>query len=130
VNGTVKRLEQIPLNNPVKNLYNVNALMCYETLSEDAFPYMIGLVDFSGDSVVPNDLKTVEVNAYTWAIFRTENHSPNEMVDKIQGLWKRIFPEWFPNSGYEHADGPDMELYYNINDKLGYSEVWIPVVKK
>lgn len=129
-NGTVKRLEQITLNNPVKNLCNVNAIMCYETTSEDTFPYMIGLVDFSGDSVVPSDLKTVDVNAYTWAIFRTENHKPSETVEKIQALWKRIFPEWFPNSGYEHAEGPDMELYFMLDDNLSYSEVWIPVVRK
>lgn len=129
-NGTVKRLEQIVLNNPIKNLSKVNALMCYETTSEDTFPYMIGLVDFSGDSVVPSDLKTIDIKAYTWAIFRTENHGPNETVAKIQELWNRIFPEWFPNSGYEHAEGPDMELFYTLDNNLYYSEVWIPVVKK
>lgn len=129
-NGTVKRLKQIELKNPIKNLCNVNAIMCYEMLENDTFPYMIGLIDFDGTSSVPSDLKTVNVSAFTWAIFRTENHKPSETVEKIQAIWKRIFPEWFPNSGYEHAEGPDMELYYMLDDKLGYSEVWIPVVKR
>lgn len=129
-NGTIKKLEEISLNNPVENLYKINAIMCYETLGEDEFPYMIGLIDFSGDSVVPNELKSVEVKEYTWAIFRTEDYRHDEMISKIQALWSRIFPEWFPNSGYEHADGPDMELYYKINNDFGYSEIWIPVVKK
>jgi len=51
-------------------------------------------------------------------------------ADKIQGVWKRIFPEWFPTSGYEHAGGPELELTYTISDSKFYSEIWIPVVKK
>lgn len=49
-----------------------------------------------------------------------------------QWYLQRIFSEWFPNSGYEHAQVPEIEAYYD-GDKMAAdykSEVWIPVVKK
>lgn len=129
-NGTIERLSSIKLTNPVKDLCSVNAIMCYSMLSPNTFPYMIGVIDFEGDAEVPSDLTVVNVDAFTWAIFRTENHKQSETSEKIQELWKRIFPEWFPTSGYEHAAGPDLELYFCIDENTAYSEVWIPVVKK
>jgi AraC family transcriptional regulator len=78
----------------------------------------------------PNDLVKVEVPVFTWAIFKIEEYSMEQTVEKIQALWKRIFPEWFPASGYEHAEGPELELYYSSGGGKYYSEVWIPVVKK
>ena len=129
-NGTVERLSKIKVNNPIKDLCNVNAIMCYNMTNPNTFPYMIGVVDFEGDAEIPADFVTVNVDAFTWAIFKTENHKQSETPEKIQALWKRIFPEWFPTSGYEHAAGPELELYYNIDENTSYSEVWIPVVKK
>lgn len=52
------------------------------------------------------------------------------LSEKIEILWKRIFPEWFPRSGQEHTAGPELELYYDVDEDMTYSEVWIPVIKK
>lgn len=129
-NGTFEKLSSVKVKNSIPGLCCSNAIMCYRTVSHNSIPYMIGVIDFEGDAAVPSDLMTVNVDALTWAIFRTENHSQSETTEKIQALWKRIYPEWFPTSGYEHAEGPEMELYYGVDDNTSYSEVWIPVVKK
>ena len=72
----------------------------------------------------------LEVPALTWAIFPTGEHTDEETTEAIQAVWKRIYPEWFPTSGYEHADGPEFEMYHNLGNGRYVSEVWIPVVKK
>ncbi|MEN6312844.1 MAG: GyrI-like domain-containing protein [Clostridiaceae bacterium] len=59
----------------------------------------------------------------------TEKHAQDQTTEKVQALWKRIFPEWFPTSGYEHADAPEFEMYYRAGDDKYIAEVWIPVVK-
>lgn len=129
-NGTLDRLDKVTVASPIKGLCNSNAIMCYRHTGENTFPYMIGVIDFEGSTAVPEDLVSVEVPPFTWVIFRTEEHKPSETTEKIQAIWKRIFPEWFPNSGYEHAPGPELELYYESGEDRCYSEVWIPVVKK
>ena len=52
---------------------------------------------------------------------------PNPMQD----IWKRIYSEWLPNSGYQHAMIPEIE-YYSSGDMLAEdyrSEIWIPIKK-
>jgi AraC family transcriptional regulator len=91
---------------------------------------MIGVVDPDGTLQAPGDFETLEVKPYTWAIFKSEEHGLADASEKIQEVWKRIFPEWFPTSDYEHAGGPEFEMTYPISEDRFYSEVWIPVVKK
>jgi AraC family transcriptional regulator len=95
---------------------------------ERYFTYMIG-------AVVPVDAEAggfavLEVPALTWAIFPTGEHTDEQTTEAIQAVWKRIYPEWFPTSGYEHAEGPEFEMYHNLGNGRYVSEVWIPVVKK
>ncbi|RAP73403.1 AraC family transcriptional regulator [Paenibacillus montanisoli] len=113
----------------IPGLGEVGAIMCYRHTGEDTFPYMICAFDFQSEAD-PQGLQRLEVKPHTWAIFKSEEGTQAETGEKIQAVWKRIFPEWFPNSGYEHADGPELELYFHTGDNRGYSEVWIPVVKK
>ncbi|WP_206109300.1 AraC family transcriptional regulator [Paenibacillus sp. HB172176] len=69
-----------------------------------------------------------EVGAYSWAVFTATGPMPGA----IQTLFSRIFQEWFPATGYEHAGGPEIEVYPPGNPYADdyRSEVWIPVVKK
>ena len=95
---------------------------------EDAFTYMI-----CHDAPKNGAIKGYEklcVGEYTWAIFETDEHAESEISPKIQSLWKRIYPEWFPNSGYEHACGPEFEMYFHKGGGRYVSQVWIPVRKK
>jgi AraC family transcriptional regulator len=128
-NGTIDHLNKIVPASKVEGLCNTNGIMCYRCTGENTFPYMIGAIDFDGTTVVPKEYTSVSVPAFTWAIFKTEEHKESETTEKIQAVWKRIFPEWFPSSGYEHADGPELELYYSLGEDRCYSEIWIPVVK-
>ncbi len=69
-----------------------------------------------------------DVPACTWAIFDCRGAMP----DAIQTLQKRIITEWLPASGYEYADAPDIEVYFEGDQQSPdyHCEVWIPVVKK
>ncbi|MGX7420194.1 GyrI-like domain-containing protein [Carnobacterium gallinarum] len=75
----------------------------------------------------PTDFETLEIGSQMWAIFEVVGPMP----EAIQDAWQRIFSEWFPKSGYEHADGPEFE-WYSLEDPARedyLSEIWIPVVK-
>lgn len=76
----------------------------------------------------PQGLSELVIPASTWAIFQVIGPMPTAM----QETWGRIFSEWFPASGYQHAKSPELELYFSENtDSPSYKcEIWIPVVKK
>ena len=65
--------------------------------------------------------------AATWGIFESRGPIP----EAIHGLMQRIFGEWFPTSGWEHAAGPELEIYSrdNVRDPDYYSEIWVPLLK-
>lgn len=71
------------------------------------------------------DFASYTVPAFTWAIFPGTGPMPGA----IQELEKRVATEWLPTSGYEFADGPDMEVYLTPDPKNAIFEVWIPVRK-
>ena len=92
----------------------------------EEFTYVIG-VRWTGGSP-PADLESKEIPAATWAVFTSVGPLPGA----IQKVWERIFSEWFPASGYEHADAPEIEVYPPGDGQAPdyRCEVWIPVVKK
>ncbi|WFR59494.1 AraC family transcriptional regulator [Anaerocolumna sp. AGMB13025] len=76
----------------------------------------------------PENLCKLDIPSLTWAIFEIVGPMPTAMAE----IWGRIFSEWFPTSGYEHAEAPEVE-WYSAGDlsALDYkSEIWIPVIKK
>ncbi|MFD2445396.1 effector binding domain-containing protein [Bacillus sp. CGMCC 1.16607] len=74
---------------------------------------------------VPEGLLQLNIPASKWAVF--EVHGP--MPDAMPKVWKQIFSEWFPSSGYEHAGTPDLEVYTDEDPSSPdlVSEIWIPV---
>ncbi|WP_036695959.1 GyrI-like domain-containing protein [Paenibacillus taiwanensis] len=82
----------------------------------------------SKQAVEDTTLDSYLIPAYTWAVFPASGEMPHAM----QQLWARIFQEWLPATGYEHAAGPELEVYYPGNPASeDYSfEVWIPINKK
>ena len=78
---------------------------------------------------IPDGLDVHQVPAANWAIF--ESHGP--VPTALQTVWKRIFSEFFPSTGYEHAEGlPELEVYPQGDVAAAdyVCEVWIPIVKK
>jgi AraC family transcriptional regulator len=49
----------------------------------------------------------------------------------IQDTFTRVYSEWFPTSGYEHADGAELKVYPEGDmSSADYScEAWMPVGK-
>ncbi|MFT8323584.1 MAG: GyrI-like domain-containing protein [Bacillus sp. (in: firmicutes)] len=69
--------------------------------------------------------EALTIPAANWAVF--EVHGP--MPASIQKVWKQIYTEWFPSSGYIQAGTVSLEVYGEGNpaDLNYYSEIWIPV---
>lgn len=90
------------------------------------FSYVIA-VEVSDYAGVPPDMFQGELPEATYAVFTVP---PVEMgpafSESIQGTWKYIYETWFPDSGYELAEGrAEYELYYEATKV----EIYIPVVK-
>ena len=90
-----------------------------------SFDYYIAV---SSSCPVPEGMFSYDVPACTWAIFKYRGAMPHS----IQEMQKRIMMEWFPNSGYQYADAPDIEQYtdgdQSSEDYLCY--IWVPVDKQ
>lgn len=80
----------------------------------------------SSDETAEFDVLKVEDS--TWAVFESIGPFP----ETLQNVWGRIYSEWFPSSGYEAVEGP--EILWNESPDTGNpkyrSEIWIPVKKK
>ncbi len=92
---------------------------------QDEFTYLIAA---QTSQPKPAGMEEQEIPAATWAVFQ----SVGPMPGAIQAVWQRIFSEWFPATGYEHADGPELEVYPpgNGSDADYRCEVWIPILRK
>ncbi|MFH5836767.1 GyrI-like domain-containing protein [Proteiniclasticum sp. C24MP] len=75
-----------------------------------------------------HNFEELRVSAGTWAVFEAVGPFP----ETLQNIWGRIYAEWFPSSGYEAAEGPEI-LWNESPDTQNpnyRSEIWIPVSKK
>ena len=54
------------------------------------------------------------------------------LPDSMRKVYRRIFSEWFPSSGYEHAKTPVLEVFHpgDFISSDYRCEIWIPVIKK
>ncbi len=90
---------------------------------ESTFKYMLCQYLPKGLKV-PDKFTVLDVPSATWAIFDVPNC-------EMQQMWKRIWSEWFPASGYEMVEGVHFEMYYGLaSHKNVFGEIWIPVKKK
>ncbi|MCR2806395.1 AraC family transcriptional regulator [Paenibacillus soyae] len=78
-------------------------------------------------AAIPDGMAVLDVAASTWAVFEAVGPFPQT----LQEVWGRIYSEWFPSSGYEQTEGP--ELLWNESKDTSSpayrSEIWIPVRK-
>ena len=94
------------------------------------FTYLVAIerpTDDKARKALPRGCTELKVPPGTWAVFPSRGPLPAA----IQTVWKRIYSEWFPTSGYEHADSPDLEVYGMGDTQAAdyYCEVWLPVTK-
>ncbi|ALS28529.1 AraC family transcriptional regulator [Paenibacillus sp. 32O-W] len=93
---------------------------------KEEFTYMIA--SRTDQASVADGLDARTIPASTWAIFTAVGPIP----ETIQSLFGRIYQEWFPATGYEHAGTPEMEVYPpgDVAAEDYRCEVWIPIVKR
>lgn len=98
--------------------------VCYGMEKDGSFRYMIGVETTKNDQT----LEKLEIPKSTWAVFE----SIGPMPDAIQRVWRQVYEDFFPSSGYRHAGTPDFESYPESgSDRKDYRcEVWIPIVKQ
>lgn len=102
---------------------------CYDGQDDGRFRYLIG-AETGADAAATASagLELIEVPASTWLVFE----STGAMPDAIQALWRRIFAEFLPGSGYRHAGTADLEVYPegDTGSPDYRCAVWIPVVRE
>ncbi|WP_444684816.1 AraC family transcriptional regulator [Alkalicoccus luteus] len=89
----------------------------------DQLTYMIAV---EGEHQPDSSWTVAEIPPHQWAVFPVRGAMPHAMPP----VWERIFAEWFPATGYEHAGGPELEVYSTEGDPYQEdyeSEIWIPV---
>ncbi len=80
----------------------------------------------ASNAPAPEGAHAWTVPAATWAVFTGTGQQPIA----IQELQKRIVAEWLPDSGYEWAQAPDVEVYLSEPgaEELQF-QVWLPIQK-
>ncbi len=89
------------------------------------FDYYIAV---ASNEATPDGMVEYTVPGCTWAVFECIGPMPSA----IQELQKRIITEWLPTSGYEYANAPDIEVYFEGDQQAAdyRCEVWLPITKK
>lgn len=93
-----------------------------------SFYYMIAR-EVPEATPLPDGMERYQVPPCTWAVFACHGKVPEAIVNSEM----YAFMEWLPQSGYEHAPAPEMEVYFPDSDGGKddcYTEFWLPVQKK
>lgn len=100
----------------------IGACMPMNPEEDTDFDYIIGV--FSDEEIEGYDYH--KVPSADWAVFEVRG------IQEIQNMWKRIFSEWFPSTGFQHAYLPELEVYSdgNVQDPDYLIEIWIPIIKE
>lgn len=94
--------------------------LCTNTDEKDHWTYTIGIAK---SDLELEGMESQMVGPSLWAIFPGRGPMPQT----IQEVERRIVTEWLPTSGYEFAEGVDVEVYLD-NDITNQSfEVWMPI---
>lgn len=102
--------------------------------STNEFTYVIGVKPDKLNNLPP-DLFVGEVPEATYAVFTTPraSYAKNQFANAIRGTWRYIYEIWFPNSGYELAEGKVEYEFYDerCHEEVGaVMEIYIPIEKK
>lgn len=106
-------------NEPDKYVYGVTM-----NFTDTSFDYYIAVIT---DSFARESMEDIKVPETTWAIFKCIGALP----DAQYNMWRRIFTEWLPNSGYLPTGTPEIEWYSDgdIYSSTYKSEIWLPIRK-
>lgn len=100
----------------------------YDFKDDGSLSYMMGWeVPKKGS---PDGFDTLDIQSCMWVVFESKGRMPQGLA--IGDLWRSIYVEWFPSSGFEQVEGPCIEKHFwNDDELIDYTcEVWIPVKRK
>ncbi|HEX3022116.1 MAG TPA: AraC family transcriptional regulator [Lachnospiraceae bacterium] len=122
--GTHYRMNQILGYPRMHMLHGIH----YDFKEDGSRRYMMGWEVEEND--IPKEYCRLSIPNHTWVVFEEKGRMPDS--NTIQEIWKRIYIEWFPTSGYEQVEGPCLEKYrWDDEEFITYTgEVWVPVRKK
>lgn len=122
--GTHLKINEFLGYSKMNILYGIH----YDFKEDGSRKYMMGWK--VPDKDIPNEYKIVNIPSCTWAVFDGRGDNLNTLA--IADLWRLIYSEWFPSSGFEQIEGPCIEKYFwDDNQYINYScELWIPVKRK
>lgn len=109
------------INGAAKSLGTLGVITDYVE-STSAFDYYIAC---EGNHIEGIDYDTYTVPAGKYAVFTTRGPLP----EAIQGVFKKIYNEFFPSTNYEHAGTAELEVYLPGDPSQDdyESEIWIPI---
>lgn len=118
--GTIPRLCQLMDGEPA----GVLGVSVGDWQANCKFEYYIGV---ASNQPLQKGLEEYQVPASTWAVFECKGAMPHA----IQKMQERIMTEWFPSSGYQYFNAPDIEQYgegdQSSEDYTCW--IWVPVSK-
>jgi len=122
--GTHLKINEFLGYSKMNMLYGIH----YDFKEDGSRKYMMGWK--VPDKDIPNEYKIVNIPSCTLAVFDGRGDNLNTLA--IADLWRLIYSEWFPSSGFEQIEGPCIEKYFwDDNQYINYScELWIPVKRK
>ena len=121
--GTVKAL--LESTSDASFIYGI----CYGNTPSNAkkFDYSIAAA-YGPDKPIPEGFRVQTIPARTWVVFECRGAMP----EAVQGLWHRIYTEFFPGAAWEPTYEMDIEAYPagEMNSPDYRCEIWVPVTKK
>lgn len=117
--GLFERLWQIRADaHPVRGILGVCADGGFG--ANEQFHYIMSIVS---EQEPPEPMIRRDFPEATWAVFEAEGGP-----EGIGEIWRRLYTEWVPTSGYDLADLPAIECY--LPPEENKNELWVAVVKK
>ena len=122
-NGLIETLRDLSNNRPgeITNSYVFGVSEVDENPDNRTFDFYIATEVADMSRVGDLDHRTVP--ACTWAIFSNKGELPMSLVDAEM----YAFLEWLPQSGYQHAHAPEIEVYPAYDSQA--VEFWLPIIK-
>lgn len=126
-NGNFAKLMSINLSEKHDNgrVDGVLGICVVPDIDSEALNYYIAT---AYEKEVPDGMETVTVPDCTYAVFECKGKIPFS----VQDMTRRLYGEWLPNSGYEWANAPDIERYFDGDPTSEdyVCELWLPVRAK
>ena len=126
-NGNFAKLMSINLSEKHDNgrVDGVLGICVVPDIDSDALDYYIAT---AYEKEAPEGMEELIVPDCTYAVFECRGKIPFS----VQDMTRRLYGEWLPNSGYEWANAPDIERYFDGDPTSEdyVCELWLPVRAK